>query len=86
MGRCIVPGCEEAAANTLGLRLRKPGVRRAVWAPDLGASFCKTHAEEGGDFVIEYRPPSIRGKVGIEVLSGGQLVAQRTVPIRKPAA
>jgi hypothetical protein len=86
MGKCIVPGCGDVASNTLGLRLRKPGVRRAVWAPDLGACFCKAHAEEGGDFVIEYRPPSVKGKVGIEVLSGGQPVAQRTIPIRKPAA
>ena len=86
MGTCIVPGCGEAAANTLGLRLRKPGVRRAVWAPDLDACFCKAHAEEGGHFVIEYRPPAVKGKVGIEVLAGGQPVAHRTIPIRKPAA
>jgi hypothetical protein len=86
MAQCMAHGCPKPAVNKLGLRLRKPGIRRAVWAPDVEAYLCKEHAEDGGDFVIEYRPSTSPKTVDITVQSGAAVVTNRKTPVRKPAA
>ena len=82
----MVNGCNKPALNKLGLRLRKPGIRKAVWAPDVEAYLCREHAEAGGAFRVEYQPTGTPGVVDISVDSGGQTIANRKITIKRPAA
>lgn len=85
MATCIAAGCGKQAANQLGLRLRKPWPRKAVWAPDIGAYLCKDHAEAGGTFVIECQPPAQNGRVDVTVTVGGNQISSRQYVVTKTA-
>jgi hypothetical protein len=83
-GNCMA--CGQPALNQLGLRLRKPWPRKAVWSPDVAAFLCRKHAEAGGVFKIEYLSPVNTNTVDIEVSHAGQNVATKSWGIKKPAA
>jgi hypothetical protein len=82
---CMIPGCSLPAVNVIGVRCRKPPQRNAVWAPDLEAFLCKTHAESGVDVTLTITPAN-HGDVNAQVMSGGTIVAARRAPIRQRAA
>jgi hypothetical protein len=86
MAQCMAPGCSNQALNKLGLRLRKPGIRKAVWAPDVEAYLCKVHAEDVGIFTIDYQPGGQPKTVDISVESGGTHVTDRQMQVKKTAA
>lgn len=82
---CMVTGCQNAASNRLGLRLRKRNTR-AVWAPDLEAYLCKEHAEDGGTWVIDYIPGATGNVVDITVTSSGKTITNRKRQVKKTAS
>jgi hypothetical protein len=47
MPQCLFPGCQNAADNEIGVRLRYPPEKKAVWAPDTHAYLCDAHARQG---------------------------------------
>lgn len=47
MPTCAIPGCRTEAKNQFGMRLRKPGQRDAIWAPDVWVYVCDAHARSG---------------------------------------
>jgi hypothetical protein len=84
----MVPGCggkhgPNEGRHVLTIRMRRPDTS-AVWAPTTDFHVCDTHATEGADLEIIYRPKKT-SKIVMDVYSpakdGGELHARRQVPI-----
>ena len=76
--------CGAPAQNELGVRLRYPPNRDAVWAPDCRAYLCKKHAEGGGALKIFFYPGD-KGRLNLEVTCDGSVIRRRKITIKKSA-
>ena len=47
MPDCIFEGCDQDGLHIFGVRLRRPGVLTAIWAPNTEALVCDYHASRG---------------------------------------
>ena len=47
MPPCIFEGCEHPGLHIFGVRLRRPVVLTAIWAPNTEALVCDYHAARG---------------------------------------
>lgn len=61
MSQCLVTGCRQEGRNKLGVRCRvwhdgHPTKQKtdAVWAPDIEAYLCDTHAVSGARITLQY--------------------------------
>ena len=73
---CIVEGCQNPAPHQVGVRLRKPGKRNAVWAPETHAMVCDEHAIAGFKITV-VMVPTTTGNIDTDVSSSGRSVTRR---------
>src|SRR5437773_2667268 len=80
---CIVDDCPNRAPHNIGIRLRRPGPRTAVWAPDSAAYVCNEHAAAGMLIEIIITATNTR-QIETEVRSAsGVRVGRRTTRINR---
>ena len=70
-GSCVVTGCNNPARHEIGVRLRKPGPRKAIWAPDTHAVRCDDHAVGGIPEIAACMIPTTTGRIETDVYSPG---------------
>ncbi len=81
MADCIIDDCRNNARHNLGIRLRRPWPRTAIWAPDLNAFVCDEHAAAGMNIEIILTPTDTR-QIETEVRTERGASVRRTTPIR----
>jgi hypothetical protein len=83
MAACIFEGCRNDAQNEIGVRLRYPPQKNAVWAPDTRAYVCDEHARQGMRVHLTLEP-TYDGEVEtvVRTTTGGAAVTRRTPIVR----
>ena len=78
--RCIFEGCDNTGVHILGVRLRRPVVLTAIWAPNTNALVCDYHANRGMRITVQLE--SIEDRVvETRVHSVGPSIVTRTTDI-----
>jgi hypothetical protein len=79
----VVPGCPRLAENNLSIRLRRPDTS-AIWAPNLDAYVCDSHAVSGALLTLLFEPTS-NGMVETVVHGVSTDAPRRETEIKRPA-